>query len=823
MRTYIRLFGAISLCLFLLTAVASLSYATVQVTGNVWQSPDATVPDYMVYAENPFTPEFEGIPLGGNRVDPFRSPTGTPPLKQIEYEGRPVDLTGTVNDTNINFDIIVGRTSFGELKIDASTLRDQNLIIGDQAMIGSVLKRGSGTVRIEGFGGTYNNDPTIIPYLGEDFQPDPDNPVSPSVVPRLDNIGFDLYVGRAGNGVLQIALSGRAEIQDAAIVGDGSGSVGTLVIDGVDSFLQSGGFQVDNASDDEVHYMIVGRIGSGTMRIINGGQSYNVGPSPATGGGGGDVVFGAVLGSNFAADDTNPPAPGGQGTVYVDGTASKWTVGGNLQVGGFHDQRDGSGINSPEDLEGNEAEYASGVGRGTLNVSNGALVSIITPPIDDTASNVPNRLDLLVGRFGQVNLEGGRIELLGAFDASNPQNPTQQLTNGRLINDGVVSGDGSISVLQFRNRVLGEVRVGANQKLLVESTGSYLESDNIPVNSEPEYPLSNYGLIEVLGTETARAEVEFDRNQVTNPTATDFTRPFLNLQVPLPLAPNGHTEGKILGQDSILRFRSGLNNFADLTITGGTNVVAGNIRNEIGGTIFIDGNGTTVTFEDRVDNFGHFELGPNISLITINSDFMMGGTASISTLFGGRPTGQEVSYLSTVGDMLLDGLFTASLFTAPGVPSFSPQPGDTFEIFHAAGELTGDFSAVILPGCVTATTCFVSFPDYALDSYFIQAFAPLAAGNGADFNNDGIVNDVDLQIWRQNLGGPGPAGDANGDGIVNGLDFFVWQDQVGTPGMPPGAGSGGGAGLGAVPEPTSLALVAAGGLLALAWRRRRSN
>jgi hypothetical protein len=64
---------------------------------------------------------------------------------------------------------------------------------------------------------------------------------------------------------------------------------------------------------------------------------------------------------------------------------------------------------------------------------------------------------------------------------------------------------------------------------------------------------------------------------VTNPTAINFTRPFLNLRVPLPLAPNGRTEGKILGQDSILRFRSGLNNFADLSITGGTNIVAGNI------------------------------------------------------------------------------------------------------------------------------------------------------------------------------------------------------------------------------------------------------
>ena len=67
-----------------------------------------------------------------------------------------------------------------------------------------------------------------------------------SNVPRPDDIGFDLFVGRFGNGVLQLALGGRAEIQDAVIVGDQSGSVGTLIIDGFDSFLQSGGFETDS-------------------------------------------------------------------------------------------------------------------------------------------------------------------------------------------------------------------------------------------------------------------------------------------------------------------------------------------------------------------------------------------------------------------------------------------------------------------------------------------------------------------------------------------------------------------------------------------------
>jgi len=809
MRYFTRSFGAIALGALLASLLARPALAVVKVTGNVWE----LRPDGTLEADDLFTTDVdEGIPDGGNTIDPFRGLTN-----QIEFEGRP----DVLNDTNINFSVIVGRSSYGELLINESQLRDMDLIIGDQATVGGILRRGSGVVRIEGFGGLYNNDPTILPYLGPDS--DPENPVSPSVAPREmedgADMGFDLFVGSAGNGVLQLAAGGRAEIQDAAIVGDLSGSVGTLTIDGADSFLQSGGFETDSNDPNEAHYMIVGRFGSGTMRITNGGQSFNSG-AVTTSGGGNDSVFAAVIGSNLAAVTTAPPVAGGQGTIDVDGLTSKWTVAGNLQVGAFHDKRDGSGVNSPEDLEGDEVEYASDVGRGTLNISNGGLVSIITPPLEENATNVPIRLDLLVGRFGHVNLDGGRIELLGAFNTSSPQNPTQNLENGRLINDGTVEGNGSISVLQFRNRVLGDVLVGPGQQLLIEASGAYDEADNIPDNSEPEYPMTNYGLIEVVGTETARAEIQFERNVVGAPTSSDFTRPFLNLPLTGPAAANGRTGGEIVAQDSIMRFSSNIINRHKVSFTGGDNEVVGNFTNE--GTVFVGGDNTNVSFVDEFLNFGTLQVDPNISLVMFLDNLTLGGSGSLSTTFGGRPTGQEISLISSAEDMFLGGSLSASLFSAPGVPSFSPQPGDQFEIISTAGDLVGDFASVQLPGCINGgTTCFVGFPDYNLDVYFIQAFGVQAAGSGADFNGDGIVDEIDLAVWRQNLGGTGPAGDANGDGIVNSLDYYVWLDQVGTPGMPPGAGSGSG-GLAAVPEPASFAILLSGGLLALAWRRRHS-
>ena len=92
-----------------------------------------------------------------------------------------------------------------------------------------------------------------------------------------------------------------------------------------------------------------------------------------------------------------------------------------------------------------------------------------------------------------------------------------------------------------------------------------------------------------------------------------------------------------------------------------------------------------------------------------------------------------------------------------------------------------------------------------------------------DFNLDGVVNSQDLDIWKANVGTSAATwqmGDANHDGVVNGLDLDLLRANVGLPQL--AGGSLGDVSAAEVPEPGTLALLAAGliGMLAYAWKKR---
>lgn len=96
----------------------------------------------------------------------------------------------------------------------------------------------------------------------------------------------------------------------------------------------------------------------------------------------------------------------------------------------------------------------------------------------------------------------------------------------------------------------------------------------------------------------------------------------------------------------------------------------------------------------------------------------------------------------------------------------------------------------------------------------IVVTAVTATVSDADFDGDNDIDGADYLTWQRNLGVTGTGtlatGDANGDTNVNAADLAIWQTQFAT--ATPVAG--------AVPEPTSAALLVAAALTGFVARRR---
>lgn len=836
--------GILFLCLVLLGMGVPMSYGAVES-----QNSDVTP------ANNPFTPTInEGLPTTGHSIDSARAANST---AQEDYNGG--------DGFEGRYDVLVGKSGFGSLLISGGDgIRAEHLIIGDSeeqplgvepwrdfvdedpnqplnqdvydGVRGADLLQGDGTglhgsgvVRIQGFPSFYNSQYTLLP------------PGIPGGYATFGSVreddattkgGFDLYVGRWGNGRLEIVAGGRAEIDDAIVVGDQGGSVGLIEVEGIDSFLGNAGSTGIIDGNIDAAGMSVGRLGSGTVNIIAGGQIYARGIAPAAGGNADDIVA-AVIGGDLY-DGTMPPEAGGVGNVYVDGVDSSWVLGGHLQIGGFHANHDPlSG-----DLEGKDVIYASNVGQGRLTVSNGALVSVI-PPDQLTTGTAPNELDLLIGRLGTVDMQGGRIEMQGGFEPGGGT-PDPLIDDVQIINDGTIMGYGEIYTGIFANRYLGRVEVGAGESL-------YIEANTLSQPPMHREPLVNWGVIEVRGTEDAPAEIEFDRtfDPVTADPSENTFKNLLLSSPPLGMPP-GVYGGLISAQHATLRFPSGLNNQATMAFTAGSNYVEGHVTNAPTGIITLTSdfpNGVTAIFENTLTNAGGtISVGTNNLVVLGRNTFVTTGNLEITL----DPLGSGI--VDVAGDVALSGTLTAQL---SGDLITTLSHGDVFELISFDGEAYGvdftdplnpipDFSDPLPFGAPGFTEVSVPGLDIlfpTLDpisrrigqSFYLFFLDPSLVGLGAvgaDFNGDGIVDNLDLDLIRTNFGIQMGAsilqGDANGDGRVDGRDFFIWQDQVGGMGMPvPGAG--GGAGASAVPEPSSLALALFGGLLALAASRRRTS
>jgi hypothetical protein len=679
--------------------------------------------------------------------------------------------------------------------------------------------------------------------------------------------GFDLYVGRTGYGTLKIDAFGRAEIGDAVLVGDSPGAIGNLTVDGFNSYLGNGGshdFGPTTATD--LHMTIIGKLGTGNLTVSNGAT---MGTQVFSSGGSTTGIVGASLGSlpyTLTSTTGGTIVSGGNGTATVIGNGSKWTVGGSFQVGGFDlGTGDGSVLATSGDLEGDNTLYGSQAGRGALYVKDGGLVEIhnasgVIP--GNTGTQTP--LVMAIGRFGTVQLGGelggGTIQIGSPLGSTNGGQNQATPNSVQLINDGLITGTGRINTGVFRNRYLGKVRVDPGQSLVIDSTADFSTVTGTTGQIEP---LSNYGTIEVLGNGQGQAQLEFVRSP-SESTTTSGVRPFVNLPLiatstnPPPLP--SFTGGLISAQYANLRFGSGLQNQSMLAFTAGTNNVSGKVVNLALDTVdsgddgdagdstemLVSGPGTTAVFENDLafGSASHLNLVNGGNVVVLNQhSFTLSGDFSINLSYA------HPSLVTVSGDVGIGQGTTDLTLNLDSDVLHSLKHGDAFQLISFGGDI-GNVNAIdpnnpfpnlgaapVFADVDVSPNVFalyglrpqVQFSNEGVYAVFLDPTkVGTPGGPGAiapDFNGDGVVDLADFAIWQSHVGQMSGAsvldGDADGDGDVDGADFLKWQRNVGKP--MPWTGAGSGSSLANVPEPASLMMLACGGMLALAFCRRRTS
>jgi T5SS/PEP-CTERM-associated repeat protein len=230
-----------------------------------------------------------------------------------------------------------------------------------------------------------------------------------------------ITIGDGGRGLLQVVTGGRVETS-SAVTGNLATGVGTINVSGIGSLWDvTGSVTLAAAGQGSLNITDGGRVtnttaarlataaGSEARVLVSGiGSNWNNAATIAvgeTGFGSMRVVLGGRVTSTNSIIGDNI---GSRGEVFVDGIGTVWEVTGTLDV--------------------------SDAGEGELTIANGGLVS--------TTANGR------VGAAGELNMNGGRLEVGGA---------------GGLTNQGLIVGAGRI-VGAVSNNANGEIRMHAGRR-----------------------------------------------------------------------------------------------------------------------------------------------------------------------------------------------------------------------------------------------------------------------------------------------------------------------------------------------------------------------
>ena len=285
---------------------------------------------------------------------------------------------------------------------------------------------------------------------------------------------------------------------------------------------------------------------------------------------------------------------------------------------------------------------AETTGTATLDLNSGTLDVTGQTTIEQRGTLTGTGIINLLGEVsnaGEIDLGGGGLQIAG----------------GILTNSGMVRGSGKIDNALV-NSADGEVRVWPGQHL--HFTGQSAQT--------------NAGDIDVVGNATQAARIEFD-GALTNSAAT----------------------GNISARNATMRFNDGLTNHGTIGISFGTSDVYGDIDNQSGGSITIQGN-SNVTFWDDVTNNGTVNVSDGSTVVYFGTvtgvaSFTGGG---MTVMEGNLSPGNSPGTMTFGGDLVL-GSEATTLMELAGT-----NPGEYDQLSAGTIKLSGNLNLLPIDGYV---------------------------------------------------------------------------------------------------------------------------
>ena len=630
---------------------------------------------------------------------------------------------------------------------------------------------------------------------------------------RWESLG-SLFVADGGSGTLSI--TGGAEVFTVGVfIGDDLISDGTVTVSGTDG--------LGNPSElESVFGLTVGRDGTGALTVDAGGLLTTTSGSIANN-----------IGSN--------------GTATVSGAGSSLTASIRLTVGGTQSASGGAASLTVEDQALVDVAGLLKVWDTASVTLTGATIAFESLDVEPGATfdfnfgvlNDTDDLTITSGDGLQTALGGAHEVVVGQelrVDGTTTLHTTFTINGGILTTGDLASSQflqinaGTLNLTQADLTigfgglfgpvyVLGSSRqinvtntttIDVGSLLVVEEGGSFSAGT---LNNNGELMLggavaivggttfNNAGLIRGLGRINALVSNSGVIEALDQPGELIFSNAVTN-----------ETTGLIAIRNSAVRFSQGLANDGQLSFGPGNSDLLGDVTND--GTIGLSGDAIVSVVGDVTQNVT-LNLLSNSKLIVFDDFSGVGGSTGPGTLevLGTLSPGASPAEVSFGGDLVLgartlielggteigqfDRLLVGGETTLSGlldvvlIDAFTPELGNSFEIFVASGGVLGTFAVESLPDLGALLAMDVSYDATTITLAVVPAL-------DGDFNIDGVVNGFDFLAWQR---GESP-------NQLSQSDLNDWKANYGTAASLSASSA-------VVPEPNSLGLLCLGGLLAL--------